>query len=423
MSKLVTDHTKMLAALRRGWLLAAVFIGLVLQFFQFFRSQTIVLTVLSPSYKAADEGAPTALNVNTPQQGQQEDESRFVVDIRKALENNKAVEYFDLPDHGEYKKHMVSGSVKLPPRDQIRESKPEVFVPSEFNYSQPAIPTSFNLPPPNRTNQSTIILCLSARANFERRAAARDTWAKGNDNVYFVIGGPVPGDTEDMDREDALSTSSLLFQEQQRFGDIIDVIHPDSYKSLPFKLHAATTWMFNNLDNLEWVVKVDDDAIVRVRLLDFFVLRKMNPLHPQVIGTVNVAAKPHREGKWAEDPKFTADVYPPWAFGSAGYVFSRPIAEYLANHKELYYYQGEDAGLGIWLNESPLQVTWVDTPELRKDEGCLEKLYIIGHDLSIDSIYNCFGQVGDEVPDRKHVVAFAAGRKDQFPGRINNPNL
>ena len=113
--------------------------------------------------------------------------------------------------------------------------------------------------------------------------------------------------------------------------------------------------------------------------------------------------------------------YPPWAFGSAGYVVSQPVAQYVADH-DFYYYQGEDAGLGIWLSESPLQVTWVDSPELRKSEGCHDKLYIIGHDLNVSAIRNCFAQIGDEVPERSHVVAFSAGRKDQFPNVIKNPN-
>lgn len=49
----------------------------------------------------------------------------------------------------------------------------------------------------------------------------------------------------------------------------------------------------------------------QVKLLQFFVLRKFNPHHPIVIGNIVVGAPPHRKGKWAEDPKFKGEVYPP----------------------------------------------------------------------------------------------------------------
>jgi len=303
-----------------------------------------------------------------------------------------------------------------------RSPKPSIkdFDPATFNYSQPAIPFDYTLPPPKPTNQSTVIVILTARRNFERRNTIRETYAKDNDNVFFIIGGPQPSDHEGMDMSNPMSTSSLLFMEQQRFGDIIDSIHPESYRSLPYKVHYAMRYVMWNMPHVNWIVKADDDTVVRVRRLDFFVLQKFNPNLPMVIGAVAEGSKPHRTGKWAEDPKYTADEYPPWAFGSSGYVVSRPVAQYVANH-DLYYYQGEDAGLGIWLAQSPLQVTWVDTPEFRKDEPCHDKLYIIGHDLTIDAIRECFNYVGDTIPERKHIIGFHAGRKGEFLNRIRNP--
>lgn len=294
------------------------------------------------------------------------------------------------------------------------------FDPNQFDYKIPAERTNYTLPPPARTNQSIIVIVLSARSNFERRAVIRETYAKNNDNIYFVVGGPVPSDAEDMDRNNPLSTSSLLFQEQEHFNDIIDVIHPDTYKSLPFKLHRSVQWIMRNIDHVNWIVKADDDQIVRIRMLHYFVLRKMNPNHPLVIGDIAVGGRPHKTGKWKEDPHFKDAIYPPWPFGSAGYVISRPVAQFLADTDELYYYQGEDAGLGIWLSESPLQVTFIDTPELRNDGLCQDKVFIIGHDLSIDRMRSCFRVLGDKIPPRPHIVAFAAARKGEFPGIIKS---
>jgi hypothetical protein len=75
--------------------------------------------------------------------------------------------------------------------------------------------------------------------------------------------------------------------------------------------------------------------------------------------------------------------------------------------------------LGIWLDESPLQVTWIDTPEMNRMKGCEDKYYMIGHDLTVDEIKACWNALGDNVPDRKSIVAFGAGRKDQHPTKIS----
>ena len=289
---------------------------------------------------------------------------------------------------------------------------------STYDYYSPANPTKYTLPPPIRTNETTVVIVLSSRTHFDRRAVIRDTWAKSNNNVYFVIGGPEPNNQGDRDLSNPLSVSSILMKEQELYGDIIDSIHPDSYRSLPFKLHFGMKWVVNNLEQVNWVVKADDDQIVRLRLLQFFVLRKFNPDHPSVVGAIVVNAQPHRSGRWAEDPKFKGEYYPPWAFGSAGYIVSRQVAEYIGKHDSLHYYQGEDAGLGIWLAESSLQITWIDTPEVNKDKVCDPRFYIIGHDLTVDEIKGCYDTLGDSIPDRKSIISFAAARKDQHPGKI-----
>jgi hypothetical protein len=52
-------------------------------------------------------------------------------------------------------------------------------------------------------------------------------------------------------------------------------------------------------------------------------------------------------------------------------------------------------------------------------KACEDKYYMIGHDLTIDEIKACWFAVGDDVPDRKSIVAFGAGRKDQHPTKIS----
>ena len=182
------------------------------------------------------------------------------------------------------------------------------FIPSKFKYGFPVIPNEHTLPPPIVTNQTTVVIVLSARKHFARRAVIRDTWANKNDNVYFVVGGPDPDDKAESDTSNPASTSSLLLKEQESHGDLIDSIHPDSYRALPYKLHYGMKWVVEHIPHVKWIAKADDDHIVRVKRLQFFVLDKFNPRHPSVVGGIVVGAPPHRTGKWAEDPKFTPDV-------------------------------------------------------------------------------------------------------------------
>lgn len=185
------------------------------------------------------------------------------------------------------------------------------FEQSKIKYGFPIEATSYTLPSPKRTNQTTVVLVLSARDHFERRAVIRETWARDSDNIYFIVGGPDPADMVDKNLSNPLSVSSLLSREQDIYGDMIDVVHPDSYKSLPYKLHFGMRWVVQNIKHVNWIAKADDDHIVRVKLLQNFVLRKFNPNHTSVIGKIVLDAPPHKSGKWAEDPKFTAPVYPP----------------------------------------------------------------------------------------------------------------
>ena len=406
-----------------GWLIVASIIGLVLQYFILFQQDAsspanAVLDIIydAPSFVG---NLATKLDVRPgeeqlPQMSSSSGTATIFTSGNSDTES--PVESWEEDDENDENEPLVNLPKTVPL--QVVDN----FDPNKFDYQQPALRTDYNLPPPIPTNQSAAFLVLSARYNFEERAAIRETWAQGNDNVYFVVGGPVPSDRHDMDRSNPLSTSSLLFQEQERFHDIIDVIHPDTYKSLPYKLHFSVRWIMKHCQHVKWVVKSDDDIFVRVKSLQYYVLRQLNHDHPLVVGKIVTDHKPHRKGKWAESAKFLGKVYPPWPFGSAGYVMSRPVAQYIATTDDLFYFQGEDAGLGIWLDQSPLNVTFVDSPELHKDEYCQEKHFIIGHDLGVEAMRKCWHNIGDTIPQIPHIVAFSASRKDMYPNIIKNKN-
>jgi Galactosyltransferase len=326
------------------------------------------------------------------------------------------------------------------------------FQPAPYDYYATPIRTKYTLPDPlmnknnnqryynNNNTNKLLVLVLSARANFEQRHAIRVSWGKGYDNLVFVVGGPPPNKEED--DETTTTTSLKLWEEQQRHQDLLDVILPDSYRSLPYKVDYALTWIYNqtqtqsssspkeppsfSFSQLEWVLKVDDDVVVRIQKLQRFLLQQYNPAHPMVIGDILVDTRKAFHGKWAEDPHYTPLYYPPWPRGSAGYVLSRPIVNYIGrrrmtlHHHHRYYYQGEDVSLGIWLEQGHAafaaagsreqddkttsttpstmisDLTWIHVSEFVFESGCTAPHIITGHDMSPETMQQCFWDHGGD---------------------------
>jgi len=340
-----------------------------------------------------------------------------------------------------------------------------------FDYQQPAVRTSFTLPDPHYfAHDKMIILVLSARNHFVQRQTVRETWG-ANHSVYFVIGGPQvqeslqpleqspPSDdatTSNGKKRRKLSKSnqtsaevlttttaqserrktrrrrlkllepptiqSKLLDEQRHFRDLLDSIHPDSYQSLPYKVHFAYRWITQHLPHVEWLVKVDDDTVVRVDTLYRVLLRNLNPNHLMVVGRIIEQSAVAREGKWAE-LKYKPEFYPYWPQGSCGHVVSRAVARYLGNRTDLVYYQGEDTSIGIWLDEavqtsSPkntgitsqndngedIEVSWIHSAYFSNDGKCLDHAWLImGHEVSPEKMRECH-QHADEwhIEDVKH---------------------
>jgi Galactosyltransferase len=279
------------------------------------------------------------------------------------------------------------------------------FQPSKYNYSLTPVRTPWNLPTtpkPAMDDSNICIVVLSCRSNFEQRQAIRETWGQNQTNIFFIIGGPEPDNQNDKDWKDPNSTSTRLWKENELYGDLLDTIHPDTYRGLPYKLFYAVQWIATHKDmqHIQWILKADDDVVVRPNTLRYYVTRNLNPLAAIVIGRIEPNSTPHRTGKWAEDPRWPEGVeYPPWAYGSTGYVMSRPVFQYIAAQQSLYFYQGEDASLGIWLYESPLDVSWIDSPDfdVHSSQEYYDHSYsvVIGHDVSPERMRQLYGKWKD----------------------------
>ena len=298
-------------------------------------------------------------------------------------------------------------------------------------------------------SNTLLIMVLSSPGNFIKRQAIRETWAANTTNVLFVVGQVDMNTDVECDDHTNHSTDTTtgsttgnitqnahnsvggcksqrkqlqhsLEQEQGRYNDLLEIPFIDNYKLLPEKvvqMHQYITSVNryyekqqhdhrnNNLylpPTIQWVAKVDDDMYARPKIIQKY-LQKYNPHIPMVIGKVVPHSEVARTGKWAE-PTYNQTYYPYWPQGSAGYVVSYKVAEYISEQSsQLHRYQGEDVSIGIWMDEyRKLQshhheyVTYIQAKRMITNEGTqycgTSKIMMIGHDLSPEEQLDCHMQ-------------------------------
>ena len=275
------------------------------------------------------------------------------------------------------------------------------------------------------TNSSVVYFVLSRRyGGLEQRNAIRETWAKGKDNVYFVIGqdcrihpkfrGKDEGGNEacevsnqviqlqeysDLNKEHHLNvhvTDVEIEKEMETNGDLLITDVVDVYRTLPQKIKVAYTFIDKHLPRVEWIVKVDDDFFVQVDIFSKYLNSRFDSKQSILVGgRIMDEQKSHLEGKWKEVPQFPeGGLYPPFPLGSYGYAVSRPVASWLAQNQEiLFNYQGEDVSIGIWL-ELKKDVKIKSASEVMSNDGLctdVSKL-VIGHDIGQNKMRTCFDQ-------------------------------
>ena len=270
-----------------------------------------------------------------------------------------------------------------------------------------------------KTDKRVAVMCLSRRSAFSLRQAIRETWAKEQTNVYFVVGAgcPIPNghrkkkpfgacqrEHPSDDAQQAAWDAEVKNEDEQldreaaSHGDIARMPGIDSYATLPQKIKFMYEWGVAHTE-AEWFVKADDDTVVRVDLLISWINQQttngeLNAAVPTVIGSIASGWGIHRSGKWAEH-NYKQKKYPTFPLGSVGHIVSRPVAKYFSeNAASLFDYQGEDVSVGIWLDESPLKdsVKFVDgTSVMTNDGNCKNKNnYVIGHDIGELKMRRCF---------------------------------
>ena len=288
----------------------------------------------------------------------------------------------------------------------------------DFDYNQQPVVAASTLDDPQIFKEhSMLVIVLSARQNRKRRQTIRETWGKGH-AVYFVIGGGALGAnniniTANNKRSATGAENEELRQEQHDHRDLIDSVHPDSYRALPHKLQFALKWIVRNCPAAQWILKVDDDMYARVASVERILVPLFNPATPMVVGRILRHQAVQKSGKWAE-LSYPHPFYPPWPQGSCGYLISQAAAQLVTDGSNSLKYQGEDTSLGIWLAgaQNP-SVHWIDSPFFVNNGDCqLPRLsastnatsslvfskvpLVIGHRITPELMRRCYDTGNDE---------------------------
>jgi len=310
------------------------------------------------------------------------------------------------------------------------------------------------VPASNKTEEEVLILVLSRRPAFETRTTIRETWGRGCTNIRFVVGSccrlpqstvqpwtciphaPRSASQQEVDRRtaDCFEEDRQLERERNQFNDMVFARTVDVYRHLPQKLKEGYQWAMQN-SLAEWIIKTDDDSVVRVKALTKYLRTTLDASVPTVYGSISKGWGVHRAGKWAERT-YAPSTYPAFPLGSHGHVVSRPVAQWIADNQHgLINYQGEDVSIGIWLDGSPLKskIKWVASKHTANHGNCFDpSLWMIGHDISAAKMRNCFGAAAKSVSIKplgrlgnlmfEHASAYGLAQQANVPFCIDRGN-
>ena len=169
-------------------------------------------------------------------------------------------------------------------------------------------------------------IVASSPGDVKRRAAIRETWGS------VARGLPWPGKNLSLSVRLTFilgvtnkTNSSLYPQDEEQWDDIVQFDMIESYQNLTRKILLAMQWVVSSCNNVQYIVKVDQDNMANVPLLVSFLKHrgKNNSIYGYILGPGYV----HRKGRWAVSTEaYEPAKYPAWASGTA-YVVSRSAAE------------------------------------------------------------------------------------------------
>lgn len=183
---------------------------------------------------------------------------------------------------------------------------------------------------------------LSSSNNVHRRDTIRTTWAKGNQGVFFIVGG----------NWDNIST------EFHEYGDMIWVDVEEDFHKIPFK--TATFFAIVNQMAKEFSIdfshamKTDDDSYVALDRLEMH-LKHLNQIgsNPHYMGKCGLEVAPpmrNIDNKYYTSlEEYPERKFPPFCQG-CGFLLSRSVIECISSHSNvgtMRYLKHEDIFIGL----------------------------------------------------------------------------
>ncbi|CAF1083421.1 unnamed protein product [Rotaria sordida] len=171
---------------------------------------------------------------------------------------------------------------ETPPNITLLETPPNITLPEKPYIKLPKIPKEINnisivyldsrLDLTSNTaicqkNDYLIIYILSTVTNVQRRDVIRSTWASKQNGVCFVfILGQIPGVINN-----AGEINLQVNNEKNKYQDIIQIDHIESYSHVVYKEMAALQWSYYFYHDIPYLFKTDDDLIVDTILISSIV--------------------------------------------------------------------------------------------------------------------------------------------------------
>ena len=175
-----------------------------------------------------------------------------------------------------------------------------------------------------KNDTEVIALVLTRWQAYENRQVMRKMFATVNTNHVFK-----PIFLMGIDR----IPKEVLFKiqkENEDFQDLLLVDIEETYQNPPKKLLAAFHWIFNlKAEQLNWIVKLDDDIYINITKFDQYFSHISNPDTIHCLEMTNT--KPVRDPKsrwYISKEDWNQDMYPPYCSGTA-YIMTPIIGEIL----------------------------------------------------------------------------------------------
>ena len=188
----------------------------------------------------------------------------------------------------------LSRALEAPSPKALANLEIETPSPKAVEIETPA-PKAVEIEPPSPLAKSRgsqldqerhLVGVLSRRSAFETRRAIRETWAAGHRNVIFIVGACCPIPPSDRNKWTCIRAQetspaeqrkwdAACLEEDRRLREHDDVIHmPDTdvYRHLPQKVKFLYAWALAHT-NAQWIVKTDDDSVVRIDTLEDYLTR------------------------------------------------------------------------------------------------------------------------------------------------------